>query len=138
MEWKYIKKLQSEDLIHDYETLVDYQFSDSFKECVKTHNGGRPSKCCFDTDMAKGRAVKTFLSFNKNSRETVWKIFEWSTEELTRYFIPFAIDNFGNLICFNSANDKVVFVNHEDKSVETVADDFDRFMDGLYDQPEAL
>lgn len=133
MEWKYVKELQSVDLIDDYEGFVKYVFCDSFRKCVIANNGGRPSKRVFDTDKAKERELKSFLSFNRKDRETVWKIYEWSKEELTNKYIPFGIDNFGNLICFDAKNDKIVFVNHEDMSIETIADSFDNFMSHLYE-----
>lgn len=133
MEWKYVKELKSVDLIDDYECAVKYVFCDSFRKCVIAHNGGRPSKRVFDTDKAKERELKSFLSFNREDRETVWKIFEWNKEELTNKFIPFGIDNFGNMICFDANNDRVVFVNHEDMSIETIADSFDSFMSSLYE-----
>lgn len=133
MEWKYVKKLMSADLIADFESTAGYCFCDAFRNCVLLNNGGRPSKRCFDTDKAKGREIKSLLSFNKEDRETVWKIFEWSKTELANQFIPFAIDNFGNLICFDNINSKVVFLNHEDQSTECIADNFETFINELYD-----
>ena len=65
--------------------------------------------------------------------KTVWKIFDWNKEELANKYVPFGIDNFGNLICFDANNDKIVFVNHEDMSVEAIAENFDGFMSGLYE-----
>lgn len=135
MEWKYIKKLKSIDLIDDFECMAKYVFCDAFRNCVIANNGGRPSKRIFDTDKVKERELKSFLSFNKEDRETVWKIFECNKEELTNKYVPFGIDNFGNLICFDVNNDKIVFVNHEDMSVEAVAENFDCFMSGLCELP---
>ena len=132
MEWKYAKELKSVNLIYDYERLVKYTFCDSFRNCVITNNGGRPSKKAFDTDKVRGRELKSFLSFNKDDRETVWKIFDCNKDELMDRYISFAIDNYGNLICFDTNNDKIVFVNHEDVSVEIVADNFNDFMNRLY------
>ncbi len=71
MEWKYVKELKSVNLIDDYECLVKYVFCDSFRKCVIANNGGRPSKKAFDTDKVKERELKSFLSFNKEDRETV-------------------------------------------------------------------
>lgn len=133
MEWKYVKELKSVDLIDDYECLVKYVFCDSFRKCIIANNGGRPSKKAFDTDKVKERELKSFLSFNKEDRETVWKIFDWNKDELTNKYVPFAIDNYGNLICFDANNDKIVFVNHEDMSVEIIADNFDNFLNMLYE-----
>ena len=133
MEWKYVKKLETTDLIDDYERLVKYVFCDSFRRCIIANNGGRPSKKIFDTDKTHERVLKSFLSFNKEDKENVWNIFDWNKEELTDRYIPFGIDNFGNLICFDRNNDQIVFVNHEDMSVENISDDFDDFMNGLYE-----
>lgn len=133
MNWKYVKPLDSEKLIDEFECKVCYEFPSEFKECVLRYNGGRPEFRGFDTDRNTGREMKSFLSFNHNDRETVWKIFEWNQEELSNRYVAFAIDNFGNLICFDANNDKIVFVNHEDVSVEFIADSFAEFMDLLYE-----
>lgn len=37
------------------------------------------------------------------------------------------------MICFDASNDKIVFLNHEDMSIETIANNFDSFMNSLYD-----
>lgn len=133
MEWKYIKPLSSEDNINEFECLAKYSFPDDFRSCVISNNGGRPSKKAFDTDVEKGRELKSFLSFNKDDRETVWKIYDWNREELLNKYIAFAIDNYGNLICFDANNDKIVFLELESVSVETISDSFSEFMKCLYE-----
>ena len=133
MNWKYVKPLESEKLIDDFESLAGYIFPTEFRECVLRYNGGRPERRGFDTDKNAARELKSFLSFNHNDRETMWKIFAWNKAELSNKYIPFAIDNFGNLICFNADNDKVVFVNHENLSIELIADTFSEFIEVLYE-----
>lgn len=71
MEWSYVKDLKSCDLIDDFERLVRYEFCSSFKRCITASNGGRPSKKVFDTNKVKDRELKSFLSFNREDRETV-------------------------------------------------------------------
>lgn len=132
MEWKYVKPLSSGDNINEFECLVKYAFPDDFRECIKKYNGGRPENKIFDTDASQERALKSFLSFNKNDRETVWKIYEWNKQELADRYVAFAVDNFGNLICFDADNDNIVFLNHEDLGVEKVADNFMDFMKKLH------
>lgn len=133
MEWKYVKPLSSEDNINEFECLVKYAFPEDFRECIKKYNGGRPQKKIFDTDTTKERALKSFLSFNKNDRETVWRIYEWNKQELGDRYVAFAVDNFGNLICFDANNDHIVFLNHENLGVEKVADDFMEFINKLHE-----
>lgn len=133
MNWKYVKPLESSNLISEYEKIVGYSFCDSFKRCVASNNGGRPEKRAFDTNKHNGREIKSFLSFNRDDKETVWKILEWNKTELAQKYVPFGIDNFGNLICFDSENDTIVFVNHEDLTVENIAENFESFIKKLYD-----
>ena len=57
---------------------------------------------------------------------TVWA----KNGELDRYIV-FATDPFGNKICFDKTNDKIVFIDHETLSIEVVADDFTEFVDSL-------
>lgn len=133
MEWKYVKPLSSEENINDFECMVKYCFPDEFRKCVIQHNGGRPSCKVFDTNKTKERELKSFLSFNKEDRETVWKIHEWNAEELSNRYIAFAIDNYGNLICFDANNDSIVFLNHENLEIELISQNFKMFIDSLYD-----
>ena len=132
MEWKYIKPLLSIELIYEFENSTKYLFPDTFKQFIIKHNGGRPNKSIFDTNKTKERELKSFLSFNREDKETVWKIIEWNKEELADKYVPFGIDNYGNTICFDKENDMVIFVNHEDKSIEIIADGFDNFINKLY------
>lgn len=133
MQWKYVKPIKDENLIGEFEKLADFKFPDAFKECVKQNNGGRPEHKVFDTDKRKERGLKSFLSFNKDDSETVWKISDWNKEELQDRYIPFAIDNFGNLICFDAINSRVVFVDVENGNIEMIASDFSGFLQKLYD-----
>lgn len=50
--------------------------------------------------------------------------------EMTNY-IAFAKNQFGNLICFDKANDKIVFIDHETLNLENVSDGFTEFIDSL-------
>ena len=132
MKWKYVKPLQSKDLIQKFEHLVGYRFPLAYKRCVLHHNGGRPERRGFDTVRCAGRELKAFLSFNYDDPETVWKAREWNKDMLCDKFIAFAIDNFGNQICFDTDNGHVVFLRSEDYLVEHVADSFSKFMYMLY------
>lgn len=133
MEWKYVKPLSSTENINEFESLVKYSLPDEFKNCILCNNGGRPSKKVFDTDTQKERAIKSFLSFNKEDKETVWKIQDWNREDLSGKYVAFAIDNFGNLVCFEINSNKIVFFNHENGKIEQIADNFINFMECLYE-----
>ena len=133
MEWRFVKVIDDEKLIENFESKAIYTFSDSFKKCVKSNNGGRPSVSAFDTNKAKEREIKSLLSFNREDTDNIWKMNEWVKAELNDKYVAFAIDNFGNLICFDCGNDNVVFWNHESNGIEFIAKDFDAFLACLYD-----
>lgn len=133
MNWKYVKALNSVDLINDFEKLVGYKFPKEFRDLVLQFNGGRPERKGFNTNVSIGRELKSFLSFNTGDRETVWKINDWNKDELSNKYLAFAIDNFGNLICFDKNNNNVVLLNHEDLSVEHIANTFSEFIKTFYE-----
>lgn len=132
MNWKYVKPLKSKKLIKNFESKFNYKFPNSFISIVNKYNGGRPEKALFDTDMSNQRAIKSLLSFNEGDKETMWKISEWNKSELNDEYISFAIDNFGNLICFSIEDNSVVFLELESLNIEKIADDFDTFINNLY------
>ena len=135
MDWKYAKPLTSKELIHAFEVYTDYKLPEDFKACVLNHNGGRPSSKTFDTHVTTERALKSLLSFNKDDRENIWKVNDWNTQELKKRFVAFAIDNFGNLICFDQKDNSVIFLETENLQVEKVAKNFTAFLNMLY-EPE--
>lgn len=133
MEWKYVKPLSSPECVREFENLAGYTFPDDFRQCIFNNNGGRPARRMFDTDVQKERVLKSFLSFNKEDRETVWKIRDWNKAALPDRYAAFAIDPFGNLVCFDTSNGKVIFWNHENGHIEQIADSFMEFMECLYE-----
>lgn len=132
MNWKYVKALKSENAIKEFEVTFKFEFPDSFKEIVANYNGGRPEKDIYDTDKTKERTIKSLLSFNKEDKETIWKIADWNKDELKDDFIAFAIDHFGNLICFSVSDKSIVFMDMEMLKTESIAKDFSTFLDKLY------
>lgn len=133
MEWKYVKKVNNVDDMSAFESIAGYRLCESFKDCILKSNGGRPSKKCFLTDKNREIELKSLLSINRDDKETLWDAIHWLDEGDSEKYVPFATDNFGNLICFDKESDGVVFYDHEDASTEMVASDFDMFIDGLYE-----
>ena len=46
-------------------------------------------------------------------------------------YIAFAADPFGNLICFDKADDSIVFIDRETLSIESVSASFTELVDSL-------
>lgn len=132
MQWKYVKKLKDKESISSVEKTTDYTFPILFKEVVERYNGSRPSTSQIKTSSGRIISIKSLLSFNPEDKETVYDVLVWNKEELGDKFVPFMIDNFGNLICFDKRNNHIVFVNHETESVDLVSLDFESFIRDLF------
>lgn len=132
MQWKYVRPLKDPALISKFEQKTGYKLPDDFTACVKNNNGGRPEHSTFNTDSSKGRAIKALLSFNLEDRESMWQAYVWLSPELRKRYVAFAIDNFGNLICFDRSTGCVVFIDDERLTVEQIANSFTDFVASLY------
>ena len=78
------------------------------------------------------------LSFNKEDLNNVWRtndwngeMADWNNDKRMEKYVAFAQDPFGNLICFDKTNDKIVFIDHEDLNIEPVSNSFERFIKSL-------
>ena len=130
MNWKRVKALKYFEYISEFEKEHQIKFSQSFIDCVKENNGGRPEYTIFDTNVVKERTIKRLLSFNKDDIENIWS-FNEPGDNFYPGYIVFAIDNFGNYICFDCSQ-RICFVNLDDGSVETIEESFDNFLNCLY------
>ncbi len=139
MNWKRTIPLESAELIDEFERVAGYSFCESFKKLVIDNNRGRPSKYVFDTKKTKERVFNHLLSFNKEDEVNMWiwlNVWDEPAKHLAERYIVFACDPFGNDICFDKTNDKVVFIDHETLTVEEVADSFDEFINSLYEDED--
>lgn len=132
MEMKYVKHLVDPSEIARYEKQFAVRLPSSYKSFVAQYNGGRPSLKCFKTENDAERVIKSFLSFNSQDRETIWKITEWNAEELQNQYVPFAIDPAGNLICFKMVDNSIAFIDLETLNIEKASASFDQFLSELY------
>lgn len=126
-EWRYIKPLATEDLIAEVESKLDYKFSDSYINFVKSFNGGRPPVSSFMTIGSEERSIKSFLSLNPTDPENIVKLNK-GVAEISAELVAFAIDEFGNYLCFDKGNDSVLFLDFELGETEPVAMDFSSFL----------
>ncbi len=129
MNWKYVKNLQEIDLINEFEKEFNCKLPDDFIKCVKNNNAGRPELNSFDTEVTSERTIKKLLSFNKNDSENIWNANK-ILNKIQANIIAFAMDSFGNYICFDTKN-TVVFFEHETETMEIISDNFNSFLSKL-------
>lgn len=126
-EWRYIKPLAAESLISDAEEKLGYNFVESYIDFVKKYNGSRPPVSIFSTSTSQERTIKSFLSFNPTDVENIIKLNRGVTEISTK-LVAFAIDNFGNYICFDKQNNTVVFLDFETGETDLIDKTFSDFL----------
>lgn len=132
--WKYDEPLTDENLITEFETKSGFTFPPSYRSLVIEHNGARPDKKIFNTDSDEGHVFGNLLSFNTSDTKNlnIWETNKNMPTDIDSKYIAFATDAFGNWICFNAEDGSIVFIDHDNSSIENIANDFDAFIDGLY------
>ena len=141
MKWDYVEKLYSEQLISEYEEMVSYKFPGDFVQSVILYNAGYPEYTVFNSFRGKKKTKRVFnylFSFNKTDKDCIWEYNDWkgymrgwNTDGKMEKYVAFAGDPFGNLICFDKTNDKIVFIDHETLEAEDVSDNFTDFINSL-------
>ena len=132
--WKYDEPLTDENLITEFETKSGFTFPPSYRSLVIEHNGARPDKKIFNTDSDEGHVFGNLLSFNKADTKNlnIWETNKNMPTDIDSKYIAFATDAFGNWICFNAEDGSIVFIDHDNSSIENISNDFDGFLNSLY------
>lgn len=129
IKWKYKIDLVENALteISDkYQVLIP----DDLKNLLMIANAATPSKTRFMLKVDE-RILGAVLSFNPNEKEA--DSFESAMNiGFEKDMIPFGIDPFGNYICYNTANNSIMFFDHEEDNLEEIASSLEEFLSKLY------
>lgn len=129
MEWKYVKPLKDNSVFENIEKIYNVEIPIYLKEIITKYNGGRPEKSIFDTKKSKERVLQGLISFNKEDKANIF-IYE---ELLKKGYIPFAITEFGDMVCINDENNNVELYIQEQDKFEYVCKDIELFFNKLYE-----
>ena len=127
MEWRYVKKLEDESIIKFIEQTYNVEMPQYLKDLIINFNGGRPEKQLFDTENNKEIVLQGLISFNKADKANIF-IYE---ELLKKGYIPFAITEFGDVLCINNENKNIELYIHETDKFENINKDIEEFFYGL-------
>lgn len=128
--WKYKIDLRDKQMFGKIEEQMQLPFPEELKAFVQAHNAATPAHYNFMVGVSE-RVFGAVLSFNavEEDADTVSTALKAvQTAEL----IPFAIDPFGNYICYNSTNSHVVFWDHETSKYQDTEKKFNEFLSTLY------
>jgi len=131
LEWLRSRGEANLGSINKLEQKLDVIFPVEYREIVLKHNGAVPSLKIFDIANRPGFIFQRLLNWDINRESNLMSMVDWIVKELPQNIVPFAEDPFGNFICFDfKGRDtvKIVFWNHEEKSITFVADSFVSFL----------
>ncbi|MBV4450361.1 SMI1/KNR4 family protein [Clostridium sporogenes] len=130
LTWKYVKPLKNDNAVECFEADNGFKLPPDIISYIKQNNGGRPDKKIFDTEVSKGRLLKSLLSFNKDDLETVYDAIDILKNENTK-LVPIATDPGGNYICYHTIHHDIVLWLHETNTTERISDSFTAFLETL-------
>ena len=130
MNWKYKIDVANPNVFSDIEKKYGIVISEELRVFILTTNAATPSKYNFMLGATE-RVLGAILSFNEGETDTDTVYTALSTME-DKSLVPFAIDPFGNYICYSNKDNKVVFWDHETSGVSSTEKGLDEFLDSLY------
>lgn len=128
--WKYKIDMKDLQAFAEVEKLRGIRIPEELKSFVAEHNAATPSLHHFMVGATE-RVFGAVLSFEKNETEadTVYPALE-AVED--KNLLPFAIDPFGNYICYQLDKKQIVYWNHEDDAATTTGKGLKEFIESLY------
>lgn len=130
MNWKYKIDVANQNVFSNIEKKYGIVISEELRALILTANAATPSKYNFMLGATE-RVVGAILSFNEGETDTDTVYTALSTIE-DKSLVPFAIDPFGNYICYSNNDNKVVFWNHETDVIVSTGKNLSEFLDSLY------
>ena len=127
--WKYKIDVEDKEIFPKIEKEYGVVLPIELKEFILENNAATPSKYNFMLGNTE-KVIGAVLSFNYGELDTDTVFVAFSTIE-DRTLIPFAIDPFGNYICYSN-NSKVVFWDHETSNVISTEKSLSEFLESLY------
>lgn len=122
MDWKYVKTIK-EDKLSKAEESLNIKLSKELRNIILKYNNGRPERTCFDTKTEQGKMLKKILSYNEEDKDNVYVF----SELIDKGYIPFAITEFGDVIC-ESKEQAIYLYKHELDEFDYIAENVEEFI----------
>ena len=130
MDWKYKIDVVNQNVFSEIEKNYGITISEELRALILMANAATPSKYNFMLGTTE-KVVGAILTFNKGETDTDTVYSALSAIE-DRSLVPFAIDPFGNYICYSNNDDEVVFWDHETSGVSPTGKGLSAFLNSLY------
>ena len=128
--WKYKIDVQCECVFAEIEAKYGIKFNDELKSFIIEHNAATPEKYHFMVGTTE-RVFGAVLSVNKCEVDTD-SIYTALDTVADKEIIPFAIDPFGNYICYSTKDKTVIYWDHEREAKTSTSLNLNDFISMLY------
>ena len=128
--WKYKIDISCNCAFGEIEKEYGVKFSDELKAFIAEYNAATPEKHRFMVGTTE-RVFGAVLSVNKGETDTD-SIYTALDVINDRDIIPFAIDPFGNYICYSANDSTVMYWDHENDNMASTELKFADFITSLY------
>ena len=128
--WKYKIDIVDANVFKEIESERGILFPEELKKFILEANAATPSKYNFMAGNSE-RVMGAILSFNRDEADTD-SAFVALNVISDKNLIPFAIDPFGNYICYNLDEQEIVFWDHESDTVISTGKTLEGFLEELY------
>lgn len=128
--WKYKIEIADVSVFAEIEKARGIKIPDELRSFIMEANAATPSKYNFMVGTVE-KVFGAVLSFNRGETD-IDTVFTALTSIEDKNLLPFAIDPFGNYICYSLKDNKVAFWNHETNRVSSTEKNLRDFLEGLY------
>lgn len=134
MKWLFGTPCPESEMPERVENEYGIVFPDLYKRIAREYNKAAPDKSSFTTPDGNERCFGRLISISESDPFNLESAMRWLPEAIGHLLIPFAVDPFGNSICFDYSEGTckaVVFLDHETENVQQVAVNFEQFLQDL-------
>ena len=136
IQWKAVRKTTTLELLGKVELRCGIEYPELYVRTVWENNAGIPDRANFRVPGLGECDFGRLISVREEDRPNIFGASDWlndDEEETEICRIPFAMDPFGNLLCFRwcSGVCAVVYRDHETGREYYLTDTFEEFLDRL-------
>ena len=125
-----IKQLNLEEM-NNISNQLSYNFPSDYRDFYSSQISLHIKPNLFKVGNVE-KMISYLFSMDENSKTYIMN-FQKFDSEYEKILIPFAELEFGDLLCFDRNNNEIIYYNHEQDTIQKVADNWQQFRDMLYE-----
>lgn len=128
--WKYKIDLKDPQAFAKVEAMRGIRVPAVLRQFIENHNAATPSNYHFMVGSTE-RVFGAVLSYDEAEKEAD-RVYPALEAVKDKNLIPFAIDPFGNYICYALDKNEIVFWDHETDDTASTGKNLEQFIENLY------